>query len=502
MRPFSIMKKAIKYFFVIFSFVFSEARGQNYFNKVYDHNNNDDVSGPVINAYNSGYILLGESVSTTVRSMSFIRTDNLGDTIWTKYYGLLNDVYYCGIGGSLVKTKDSCYAVAGTYTYAPVGDLDGVIMKIDSMGDTLWQKKIGGSGFDEFQSLVQNPDGSYVMAGGTDRIGHGSVDAWLVKTDSAGNILWQKAYGGTGDDYAYSVSKTYGGGYILAGYTNSFGAGDWDVYIVKVDSLGNEQWQKTLGFAYSDNATGIIPTSDKGFFITGSISKNSGNSNTNCYAAKLDSAGNLIWQKSYWGLRYNEFDGKGIELSTGDFIVDGMSQDTAAPYNARGLLMKICSQGDSIWSRTYKKWDGENYFDGVALTPGDGFIVAGYATNGLNIGGGEDAWLMKTDSLGCDSIGCLPSTVNCHVTGINESEIVNQEFEVYPNPSSGNFTIKNNFSGNYEIEIFNSLGQEVFRNEKVNDKLFEVDLSEQASGIYFVRCISGEKIYTEKIVKE
>ncbi len=135
------------------------------------------------------------------------------------------------------------------------------------------------------------------MAGYTESFGAGDSDAWVIKLDANGNVQWQKTYGGKGDDYAYSIQQTSDGGYIVAGKTLSFGTGDSDAWVIKLDAKGNVQWQKTYGGEYDDFVHSIQQTSDGGYIVAGyTLSFGAGN---DAWVIKLDAKGNVQWHKTY-----------------------------------------------------------------------------------------------------------------------------------------------------------------------------------------------------------
>ena len=134
------------------------------------------------------------------------------------------------------------------YTAFGAGNGDAWIMKLDGMANITWQKAYGGTGYDVACSVQQTQDGGYIVAGGTVSFGiGGTTNIWLIKLDASGSITWEKAYGGTGYDVAYSARQTRDGGYILIGRTSSFGAGSDDTWVLKLDASGNITWQKAYG---------------------------------------------------------------------------------------------------------------------------------------------------------------------------------------------------------------------------------------------------------------
>jgi hypothetical protein len=163
-----------------------------------------------------------------------IKTDSSGDTLWTRTYGG-DDI---DEGFSVQQTADGGYVIAGVTESFGAGDMDVYLIKTDSSFDTLWTRTYSGEGDDHGYSVQQTDDGGYVIAGFTESFGAGEEDVYLIKTDSSGDTLWTRTYGGVGFDYGRSVQQTEDGGYVIAGYTNSFGAGGADVYLIKTDPDG------------------------------------------------------------------------------------------------------------------------------------------------------------------------------------------------------------------------------------------------------------------------
>jgi len=257
------------------------------------------------------------------------------------------------------------------------------------------QKTFGGSGEDVAYSIQQTTDGGFIVAGCTSSFGAGGYDIYILKLNSSGTLIWQKTFGGGFDDKVYSIQQTTDGGYIVAGYTDSFGAGGYDVYVLKLNSDGSLAWQKTYGGNGYDKAYSIQQTTDGGFIVAGYTE--SFGAGGDVYILKLNSGGSLAWQKTFGGWSWDN--AYSIQQTTdGGFIVAGCTYSFGAGgYDV--YVLKLNSDGSLAWQKTF----GGKYYDGaysIQQTTNSGFIVAGYTKS---FGAGEydvDVYILKLDSNG------------------------------------------------------------------------------------------------------
>jgi len=241
-------------------------------------------------ASKSGYVsetkVVNVGAGHTVIVNFTLQTQGAQQVVWQKTFGGSDD----DRARSVQETIDGGYIVAG-YTWSSSEREDVYILKLDANGNKLWEKTFGGSDNDGAWSIQQTNDGGYVVAGYTSSFGAGSYDVYVLKLDTSGKEVWSKTFGGSSDDLAWSIQQTNDGGYIVAGYTKSFGAGSEDVYILKLDANGNKLWEKTFGGSYDERAYCIQQTRD-GRYIVAGYTSSFGVGNYDVYIIKMDANGN------------------------------------------------------------------------------------------------------------------------------------------------------------------------------------------------------------------
>jgi len=214
-----------------------------------------------------GLIVSGETSSFGVRGCDawLLKTDANGDTLWTRTFDAVERERF----HSVQQTSDGCYILTG-FTGIWGGDNDVYLVKTDAKGDTLWTRTYGGDDWDASYSVQQTTDGGYIVGGCTESFALGfGTDLYLLKTDANGDTLWTRTYGGRREEIGQSVQQTTDGGYIFAGYSNSFGGEDWDFYVVKTDANGDTLWTRTYGGEFTNWAHSIQQTSDGNYVVAG-----------------------------------------------------------------------------------------------------------------------------------------------------------------------------------------------------------------------------------------
>ncbi len=420
---------------------------------------NGDIAWSIQPTTDGGYIMAGDTSSIDEdvtgnhggRDIWVVKINSTGTLQWKKALGGTSDDY----SQSIRPTPDGGYILAGA-TSSTDGDVtgnhggynDAWVVKLSSTGSVQWQKTLGGTNDEYANSIQPTPDGGYILASTTfstdgDVIGnHGIDDAWIVKLDATGAIVWQKALGGTAWEDVSSIQSTTDGGYVMAGYTRSNDGdvtgnhGTDDAWVVKLSSTGSVQWQKCLGGTGNEGAYSIQPTADGGYIVAGATSSINGDvtgihGGADVWVVKLSSVGNLQWQKALGGT-------------------------------------------------------GEDYANGIQPTADGGYIVAGQtnSTDGDVTGnhGGNDVWVVK--------LGPELST-----TGFEKSTVV-----VYPNPTSTLLTVQNNNNTVIDSITITDLMGKVVLTQTTNTN--QVNVAPLASGTYFLEATSGKDQFTTKFVKE
>ncbi len=325
----------------------------------------------------------------------FLGSNSAGQpgTLWTRTFGGVER----DCGNCVEETSDSGYVVAGWTDSFDAGWVDAWLIRTDSSGDTLWTKVLGGGSEDRGHSVRQTPDGGYAMAGQTASYGAGLDDAWLVRTDQSGNVLWTQTFGGAGQDRAYSLEQTADGGYLVAGTTRRFGSNFDDAFLVKTDASGDTLWTKTLGGSSWDRALSVQQTADEGYVIAGDT-RSYGAGYYDAWLIKTDASGDTAWTRVFGG---QDYDGAASARQTADggYIVAGYTE-SFGPGLKDVWLIKTDASGNTLWTRTYGEVGQDDQGYSVQQTPDGGYVVAGH-TGSYGAGATlDDVWLIRTDESG------------------------------------------------------------------------------------------------------
>ncbi|NOY88814.1 MAG: T9SS type A sorting domain-containing protein [FCB group bacterium] len=441
----------------------------------------------------NGIILLGSTFSygNGGYDIYMIKLDSLGDTLWSKTFGGDSTEY----GYALQQTDDSGFIIVGCTNSFGYGKKDIYLLKTDALGNALWEKTIGGTEDDIGYSIRETVDHGFIICGVTKSYGAGYNDVYLVKTDSAGNMLWSKTYGGSGGEIGSAVQQTPDSGFILIGTTGSFGIGYSSMYVIRTDKNGDSLWTTTYGGNRSDLGYCVENTRDGGFIFAGATVPD-GAGYYDAYLVKTDPSGNIEWEQTYGGNK-EERAYSVLEEPNGNFIFTGKTDSYNSFTNI--YLVETDPIGNIVWSKYY---GGSKTDEGHTIVEDNqqNYLLAGYSYSYSS--GGSDVYLMKIKG--------------SQTTDVNEpiDPSIPSGFKLsqnYPNPFNMSTTIEYTLptKSRVTITIYNILGQIVkewstnslpagsyrYTWEGKNERGYEV-----SSGVYLYRLQAGIFTRVKKMV--
>jgi hypothetical protein len=482
-----------------------------YFEKMY---NNDAWSVALsIVEMDSGYVMVGVS-GENVNQYQFKRVvltaiDDKGNQLWWKIYGEDFHHYYAGGSRGCISTSDGGFAISGTIDngYSAVGSL----MRFDSNGDSLWCRRYGdtvevGLPVVSFELCQELPDKGFIITGQIQWTGTNS-DVLLVRTDSLGNMEWSNYYGD--EDWWESPASIaqLPGGDFLVGITkqtlliNNF---ENDAGLIKIDSLGNKKWLKYYNGPF-ENRQAIVELANDGNYLVGS-----------CYGEwqeyvdypwqkvwlfKTDTAGNVLWDKKYGEKPFTGWCASIEENENGDIILGGTAY-YLDEYGDKAWIFKADQDGDSIWMRHYlhyPEWINELW--DFRICSDHGIIFAGQTWMPEEY---QVIWVMKLDSIACDSAGCDTTVWIREVLGIETPR--HEGMELWPNPCRETLNLQISMPDalkslsdegvNYEIIVVDFLGRQVISEPVVFKRAgsWQIDVSSLPTGIYMAILIEEQDV--------
>lgn len=361
-----------------------------------------DSAEEIVNTSDGGSAIAGFTYSfgSGSRDAYIAKYTADGTLLWSKTWGGSGD----DNANFIIQTSDGGYAITGLTGSYGAGSHDSFLAKYTSDGMLSWSKTWGGTGIDRGVSLIQTSDNGYVVTGYTESYGAGSGDSYIAKYTSDGMLSWSKTWGGTGVDCGNDLAQASDGGYTITGFTESYGAGDSDAFIAKYTADGTLSWNKTWGGGVYDNALSMSKTNDNGYVIAGdteSFSVGSGDA----FIAKYTNDGSLSWSRTWGGYGWDNINST-IQSNDGGYVSSGVT-DSFGAGDSDAFIIKHANDGTLSWSRT---WGGTTY-DGlfsIAQSTDGGYVASGQTMSYGSVG--YDAMLIKSDSSGyisnCPALMC------------------------------------------------------------------------------------------------
>ena len=483
------------------------AQEETYFNYVYDYEQSSE-------ACRSMTLLKDSFISLHLTSNAFNqnryiiqRNDFDGNLIWRKVYGEDGFDY---LNGDMLTINETEFVLVVSKYDLEKESSKPLLVKFNEIGDSLYQKTYGTGIFSDVpKKLIQTQDKGFFISGFTENTGNDKEDAYLVKTDSLGNLEWQKSYGHLErQEGADQAVQTEDGGYLVLGEKLATAGLLRDVWLFKIDSLGNLLWEKFYSSQHYQDGKEMIEVSD-GYIIVGtSIENTSGIVRTDGYLLKVNNQGERLWEKTYtgsiFGIELSDQFRAVKELDDESLVVVGSSENENEFGFFMGLIMKLTAEGDTIWTKTYtNNLDFDHYFWDFEVLEDSGFAICGW---GYGIESGtQDGWILKVDSLGNT---CQPA--NCDsifTTSIHYEVTTHYPTSFYPNPAQNRVTFQHRLPKGKEavLEVYDLRGQLVKRCAlRYKSEREEVlDIEDWASGLYLYQVsIEGREVSSGKLVVE
>lgn len=443
----------------------------------------------------------------------------------------------------VIQHSDTGYYVTGSSSGYGDYSANAFLMKLDKLGNWEWTTYYGGNNADWAVRFVQNADKSFVFAGYTNSYGNGGYDIWIFKTDSLGVLLWEKNYGGSDWDFARSIISTNDGGYMVCGETYSYGNGNNDAFLLKLDVNGDSTWMKTYGGTEKDWAEKVIQTQDGRYVFIGSTNSPPAQLH-NAWVLKTDANGNEVWQKLY-GSSTEDFGNAIVESQlNGELLLVG-STDSVTAVQRDIFFIKADSLGYQLCYSPYGGTDNETVHDLVQRHNNNVFMAGqsysyGFYGDFINYesdlgcwwqGGPtygtnevEEPWSVKVtsdsgfvmvgdtkDGPGMSSVfivkldlGEIWGPAITNYFDVTEVEEILEEnyFSIYPNPSAGTFQIvlPEDFNSG-KLEIYGMDGRLLLIKE-LGHSTPEFNLTQFENGIYLIRLteLKSGKNYHNKLI--
>ncbi len=292
------------------------------------------------------------------------------------------------IAKGMIHAADGGFVMAGWTTSKGAGGSDGYLVKINEDGNVVWDAAYGQADNDALYSVVQASDGGFVAAGKIENGAYKDKNMYVVKAAGDGHVIWEKTFGGVKDEEANYIVRTSDNGYVVAGLTASRGAGNADAWIVKLSSTGDILWDKAYGTPGNDYANAVLQTADGGYVFVGCTSENA-----DIFVARLDAKGEMVWNKMIGTANY-ESGNCIIETADGSLVIGGVTQEKPEVMKVDAYIVKLSAKGDRIWSNAVRKDNSSSIVD-IKPTADGGFVTCGTIVPGTKEEGNGNAYLLK-----------------------------------------------------------------------------------------------------------
>jgi hypothetical protein len=468
-----------------------------YFNNVYQQGNNFAIGMSILET-DDGYVGYGgtEDPGNIGQMLLFFKIDKQGEElIWKPFGENYHDYYFGNVGGAMIKSYDNNFVIACHFTDEEFAY--ATLIKLNENLDTIWKRNFHTNEYTIGINAKETSDHGFIITGWIWDAGP-DLDALLLKTDSNGIYQWHQTYGGNLVEQGESIIQTPDGGYLLGGFRYDPAVyHSLDALVIKTDNLGNEEWTKTFGNPNVDDDMAHVALADDGnYLITTTYGEwvVSPQSRTGRICIiKLNNEGTSMWQKKI-GPKMRQCYIRNISESlSGDIIATGFSYHDTVSFTYTGWMYKYTKEGDSIWMRDYyhyvQQYDQNMLYDAYPCTD-KGYVGIGLAHPDM---GTEKLWIIKVDSMGCDTPGCATGVFTKELSFNNDRNI-----SAFPNPAETEITLafqNTEHHNNQLLLCYNIYGQKV-HSEKIykGQQQTRLNISGWSKGIYLAIIRNNQSI--------
>jgi hypothetical protein len=471
------MKQFIITLFLILGFVVN-AQPPKKFYSTYG-GNGYDVGYDVKQTLDGGYIITGSTSSYGQGNtdMYLLKIDSMGQKVFQSTFGGVSNE----IGKSVVQLTDSSYVMAGYTSSSGLGGYDVFLVKADKAGNLIWQKTYGGSDWDFANSMDTVTGGGFIIAGTTYSYGKGNADGFVIKTDANGDTTWTKTFGGLKDDEFKSVIQTSDGNYALAGYTKSFNDSLGDGWIIRMDQTGNATYTTSVGGLYSDVLNDVVELTNTNLYFVGSNKSYKNGINTVNWRYSIDSSNGFILDDYIGNTNTERYNSSTVGLN-GTVISVGYNNFVGASSDAN-----IHVYTPNLGYISYFPFGVENTDElfSISRTKDKGFVSVGSCFGNTSLL--KDILFVKTDSLG---------QYGTSIIGIKEKEQAKIVLSIYPNPTNDYINIKIANYKNYKklhYQIIDSNGRVILSNA-IEEFIKTIETSSLSDGLYLLQVLDANNL--------
>ncbi len=517
------------------------AQSQTKFIKLYGDSMGESIH-VVQQTSDGGFVLAGlkdHHITHGNTDIYLIETNQNGDLQWTKTYGGVDYEQIYDVN----QNSDGGYILAGSTASFGAGNRDAFLIRTDQNGDTIWTKSYGSTGGDEPFYAHQTIDGGFIFLGNTSGVGPVSFSGiYFLKTDAAGNKEWMKVFNNSGEDMdAASARQTPDGGYIIGGtiYLSTNG-GQSDFFLMKLDSNINVQWTNTYG-GIEDEYDGYVCLNNEGGYYFSGVTESFGAAAADIYIGKVDSVGNLLWAKVVGGYSHEEMDGIQSITETSDGGVVFLGMTLSFGFGSRdGYLVKIDNNGNLLWSKALG-WGSDDRFYSITETSDNGLLAVGFLAGAVF----RHALLIKTDQNGdnnckdtivtssmivpvtilgsvvvvSDTLALVLNNTNplvsslgtdstlCTAVGIPEYDLNIKMLDAYFYTNSNQISISiSSLKPEQPYLMISDLAGRILFKSKISisssENTLNIEVGNLASSIYMITLIGNDGRISKKVIKE